>query len=147
MEQQIGNLQNSSPENSVSINSISVYTDDRFTVKTEIDCVRKLKNAFPSLPIGFYDILHDRIVDNGFSEQRLKDAVKNVIDTCVYPTPTIANIISWDKRVKLYSYNEMTDLVMKYGSATWNEYGKKEIKGKVFWINRTEALQYGIKLI
>jgi hypothetical protein len=144
--QQIENLQNSLQENSVSSNSISVYTDQQFTVKTELDCVRQLKNAFPSLPIGFYDILHDRIVDNGFSEQRLKDAVKNLIDTCVYPTPTIANIISWDKRVKLYSYNEMTDLVMKYGASTWNEYGKREVNDKVFWINKAEALQYGIDI-
>jgi len=129
----------------VSNNSLSLYSDEQFSTRTELKCVVELKNAFPSLPIGFYDILHDRLVDNKFSDTRLKDAVKNLIDTCVYPTPTIANIISWDKRIKLFSYNEMTDLIMKFGSNTWNDYFKKEVNGRVYWVSKAECDRLGIK--
>ena len=59
-----------------------------------IECTKKLKDAFPSLPAGFYDILNDRIIDNNFSDFMLRFAVNMVIDTCKFPTPTIADIIT-----------------------------------------------------
>jgi hypothetical protein len=87
-------------------NSISIYSGEFDLSQAAIEC-KKLHTAFPSLPAGFFDILIDRMKDNGFSAQRTSDAIKNCIDTCEYPTPTIANIISWDKKIKVYSHSQV----------------------------------------
>lgn len=67
----------------------------------------KLSKCFPSIPKETIDILSERIKENNFTNERLIDAINNVIDTCVYPVPAIANIISFDKKIKLFTYNDL----------------------------------------
>lgn len=100
-----------------------------------INQVKRLSTAFPTLPEGFYDILLERIKENGFSDQRFQDAVSNLIDTCPYPQPTIANIISWDKKIKLYTYCEVVEKVNEGHSM--HDFQKME--GKKTWIKVTDA--------
>jgi len=69
-----------------------------------------IKKAFPALPIGFYDVFMDMVSENKFTDTRLRDAVKHVICNCQYPQPTIANFISFDKRVKVYTYAQYCKL-------------------------------------
>jgi len=109
-------------------NEISVYTGE-LTTPCIIKQVKKIKNAFPALPSGFYDILTDRIKDLNFSDERFMDSVNNLIDTCIYPQPTIANIISWDKRIKLYNYQEIVALVDRHGEVVWTSYKAVKING------------------
>jgi hypothetical protein len=78
--------------------TVSIYHGE-LTQQGIIDGVKAIKKAFPSLPVDFYDILIDRLRVNGFSDDRFIDSVVYVIDTCVYPTPTIANFIAYDKRI------------------------------------------------
>lgn len=92
--------------------------------------MKRLKNAFPQLPQGFYDILSDRIKANGFSDDRLKDAINSLIDNCIYPVPSIANIISFDKRVKLYTYSELVNLINESGAIIWDEFKAIETGSK-----------------
>ena len=77
---------------------VSIYKGV-LTTQGIIEGVAIIKKSFPSLPVDFYDILIDRLKANGFNDDRLKAAVVHVIDTCVYPTPTIANFISYDKKI------------------------------------------------
>jgi hypothetical protein len=85
---------------------ISVYNDE-LTKPVIVEMNIKIKQSFPGLPAGFYDVFSDRIKANGFTDQRLIDAVTHVIDNCIYPTPTIAQFISFDKNIKLYSYDQI----------------------------------------
>jgi hypothetical protein len=64
--------------------------------------MEKIRNAFPSLPAGFYDVLCDRIKTKKFNDARLCNAVDGVIDTCAFPTPTVANFIIFDKDNPVY---------------------------------------------
>src|ERR1035437_8959738 len=64
--------------------------------------MEKIKNAFPSLPVGFYDVLCDRLKTKKFNDARLCNAVDGVIDTCAFPTPTVANFIMFDKDNPVY---------------------------------------------
>ena len=57
----------------------------------------KIKNAFPNLPVEFYDVLCERLKEKGFDDERIIKTVNGVIDTCKYPTPTIAHFITYDK--------------------------------------------------
>jgi len=141
------NSQNTLQKSGQRSDSLSVYGEGEFSKPVFVKSLKDLQQSFPQLPVGFYDTLHDRLVENRFTDQRLKDAVGNVIDTCKYPMPTIANIISYDKVVKRYTYNEMCDLAMQCGPKTWDNYGSlKTVEGRVYWISRAEAEQYGIKI-
>jgi hypothetical protein len=108
--------------------SLSVYHGD-LTTPNVIECVTKIKKAFPSLPVGFYDVFTDRIKGNNFSDERLIDAVNHVIDTCVYPIPTIANFISFDQRIKLFTHSEMLKMNDNIGGSVWSDFKPVEIQG------------------
>lgn len=78
------------------------------TEKGIVEGVAVISKTFPALPVGFFDILIDRIKACRFSDERFHDAIVNVIDTCHYPTPTIADFIQFDKRIPCFN-NMLTD--------------------------------------
>ena len=84
------------------------------------------------MPVEFFDIFIDRIKANNFTDQRLKDAVNYVIDNCVYPTPSIAQFVSFDKKTKLYTYDQLIDFIDKYGGKM-SDYQNSEINGTRFF--------------
>lgn len=86
---------------------------------------------FPALPIEFYGVFIDRIKEKGFCNERLIDAVNHVIDNCQYPTPTAANFLSFDKKSKIYTYQEILSLVDKGDS--FSNYTIITINNKKFW--------------
>jgi hypothetical protein len=88
------------------------------TNKVIVESSIKLKQAFPALTKDFFSILADRIKEHNYSDDRLKNAINHVIDNCIYPTPTVAQFISFDKRVKLYTY----DMVLKMLSENHNAF-------------------------
>lgn len=143
--QQINKLQNSLSINSDE-NSISIYRRDKLSNKCIVQQTNKIKNAFPSLSIEFYDILFDRIKDLGFSDKKLNDAVNHMIDNCIYPVPTIANIISFDKRIKVYTYNEICDMVNLYGKETFKYYRPIILDDyKNLWASMSDIMKYKLE--
>lgn len=96
----------------------SIY-EGELTTKCIIENTAKLKKSFPALSKEFFDVFADRIKENNFNDNRLKDAINFVIDTCVYPNPNIAQFISFDKNIKLYNYydiikmNDITGIAFK----------------------------------
>lgn len=144
MEQLTQNLQRLSPDTSDRNNSISIYSGE-LTTLCVIENVKLLKHSFPALPKEFYDVLSQMVKEEGFTDQRLSDAVHHLVKTCVYPTPTIANILSFDKRMKLHNYNEMVKLVDEYGPRVWDMYFKRSINNQTYWLSKKEADQYGVK--
>lgn len=105
------NLQKSLPtdlrDNS---NEISVYQSGKVTPEVLADGIIMLKKAFPKLPLGWYDVLDTMLDEEKFNNIKFKHAVNNLIKTCPYPEPTIANIIGFDKKVKVYNYQELMKL-------------------------------------
>ena len=133
-------LQNISPQ--TTNNSISIYQGE-LNIPFAINQTLKLKKAFPNLPEGFYDILLERVKETGFTDKRLKDAIDTLIDNFIYPTPAIANIIGFDKRVKLYTYQEVCDMIPQ--GYKFEDFVKVKVKGKLFRITKAEKEQFGIK--
>jgi hypothetical protein len=84
------------------------------------------------LPADFFDILLERVKENGFCDDRLKDAVSHVIDNCPYPTPSIANFISFDKTIECVSYSKLVEMVNK-GETDMSKW--KVLENKM-WIRR-----------
>jgi len=124
-------------------NEISIYLGELNT-KCIVGNVAKIKKSFPGLPIGFYDVFSDRITENGFCDDRLNDAVNYVIDNCVYPTPTIAQFISFDRKIKILNYNEYLKLC---DDGIGNNYKPINFKDREtpVWIHVNDIKQFNIK--
>lgn len=96
-----------------------------------------LARAFPKHEAGFFKLLTERVVANGFTAKRLNDAVNYLVDNFQYKELNISDIIKFDKKVKLYTYNEVCSMVTR-GEATFEDFSLKEIDGKVFRIKKTD---------
>jgi hypothetical protein len=103
----------------------------------------RLKVAFPKMERHFFDILAERIVDNGFTEQRLTDAVNCVIDNFPYKELNVADIIKFDRRVKLYSGSEF--IKAQTNGIHPSKFEMREIDGVKFWILKEDLIKAGLK--
>ena len=119
----MNSLQNYSQKSMVQIQDgeVSIY-EGALNTDCVIYNIARVKKAFPSLPLDFFDVFTDRINESGFNDDRLRDAVNHVIDTCVYPTPTIAQFISFDKKYKVFTYDEMLKKCDELGAEIWKSY-------------------------
>jgi hypothetical protein len=133
-------LQSLQPQSSELSKEISIYKGD-LTQRTVVQNIAIIKKSFPALPIGFYDVFIDRIKANGFNDARLNDAVTHVIDNCVYPTPTIAQFISFDRKIKTYTYSEYCKFC---DEGLGNLYEPVVLQGrsKPVWIHVNDIEQY-----
>ena len=119
--------------------SVSIYSGKAAMPKEVAVGMKRLKVAFPKMGDEFFNILAERVVDNGFSSERLKHAINHVLDNFQYKELNISDIIRFDKRVRLYSYNEVCVLVSK-GQASFNDFEKKEINGNIYRILKTDLI-------
>lgn len=119
------------------------------TVQNIVQCSVKVKKAFPDLPSEFFEVFQDMIKSEGFTDERLTDAVDNVIKTCIYPRPTIAQFISFDKRVKVYKYPEIIKMVEDGDPAAFDRYKRIVMEGlpEAVWIHQNDIAKYNIKSI
>jgi len=124
---------------------LSVYRG-ALTTSCVIQNTVKIKNAFPSLPEGFYEIFSERILDSGFTDDRLNDSVNNVIDTCVYPVPTLAQFLSFDKRVKVFKYYDIVKMVDDGDLKAFDRYKRVVMEGlpEAVWIHVNDIAKYKI---
>jgi hypothetical protein len=144
MEQHPMRLQPLLPRISQATGELSLYRGD-LTPQAVISSVAKIKQAFPGLPAGFYEVFAERIKENGFCDARLRDAVACVIDNCIYPMPTIAQFISFDRRVKYHTYEEMLKITNENEDA-WKNYQAVNIGlPKKVWFHVNDIAKYKIK--
>lgn len=94
-------------ESHESTTSLSLYQGATAQPKEIQSAVVKLVAVFPEINSDFVAVLVERMIAHGFTHERVVDAVNNCIDTNPYKRPSIADIISFDKRIKLFTYNEM----------------------------------------
>jgi len=91
--------------------------------------------------------LIERAREIGFSDERLKSAVNHVIDNCIYPTPTIAEFISFDVKVKTYTYLQVCGMVDKGDEKAFEKHKRILLKGHTepVWIHVNDISKYGIE--
>jgi len=71
--------------------------------------VKKLVAAFPDITEDYIIVLVERMIDKGFTKDRVIDAVNNCIDNIPYKRPSISDIVSFDRKIKLFTYEEMCE--------------------------------------
>lgn len=119
--------------------AVSLYRDNEASPRDIAISMKRLELAFPKMEKGFFDLLAERVIANGFTASRLKDAVNHVLDNFQYKELNISDIIRFDRRVKLYTYSEVCQLVTS-GKAVWEDFEKREINGTVFRIKKTDLI-------
>lgn len=77
------------------------------------------------------------------TEQRLSDAIGYILDTFKYQRPSVADIIGYDRRIRLYSHNEVCELVMK--GERFSDFEKHWIGETLFRIRKTDCEKYRYK--
>lgn len=88
--------------------------------------------AFNQNSKEFVALLAKYIKSSGFTSKRLSDAVDYVIEHHQFPTITIADVISYDKKIKLYNYAQAWSMVEEKGLYSWDDFETvKTEEGKV----------------
>ena len=111
---------------------ISTYADNIATDKQIGLAMKMLETTFSANKAEFWPILASRIKANNFTSKRLDDAVSFLLDNKIYPSLTVADVIKFDKEVKLFKYNEMIEICMATNISTTN-FELVEIEGKKLW--------------
>jgi hypothetical protein len=121
-----------------------VYAGVR-TKKGIADATAEIVKAFPGWSNEQTDILKDRFAENNFTDERMLDSVNHVIDTFVYGSiPNIAHFIQFDKKVQIYSWNELEKL-HNDGNANKSDYGMILVSGKVRYCKNEEIDRFKLE--
>lgn len=125
---------------------MSVYSGKPFTRETWVRCLVDLKTAFPKLPNGYWQLILNRMGDKGFTDRKLIDATKHLIDTCPYPEPAPANFLDFDKKIEMISEFEMNEKATREGKDIRRFYDNIEIEGRSYWTPKGNAGRYNLPL-
>lgn len=132
-------------------NKLTIYGEGIVSAEIWATGSKALNDAFPKLPITWFNILREMVKDEKFTDQRFSDAVKSCIKNCQYPEPTIANIIGYDKTIKVYTISELQE---KYKDAyhmgatydpIMNEYERIDFYGEKRWARKEDVKRYNLK--
>ncbi len=124
---------------------ISVYVDDIVVPSVFQEQMVRLKLSFPELDNGWYEILRERVKAKGITNRQLIDAVNDLIDNFQYPKPTIANILNYDKKIAVLSYEEYLKKVHECGHEINELYSLIDIDGKPLHAKNTDIEKYKLK--
>lgn len=131
-------------------NEISIYKSGKVSAETFAYGSKKIQDAFPKLHAGWFKILDQMIDEEKFSEERFRDAVNFLIKNCIYPEPTIANIISFDKTVKVFTISELKEKFKDsyYMGATYDpiftEYERIDFYGQERFAKKEDVMKYNL---
>lgn len=120
-------------------NEVSVYTDQLAQPRDVGVAMKRLSASFSRMEDEFFNILSERIVKNGFTKKRLEDAVNSIIDNFQYKELNVSDVIRFDKKVKLYTYNEVCYMVTK-GQAEFSDFEIRVINGTHYRVYKKDIL-------
>ena len=125
---------------------LSIYKTGTISPEVLASGIKTIANAFPDLPKGWYDVLKDMMKNEGFNDRRFSDAVKNLVKNCIYPKPTIANVLSFDKTVKAFTYDELLKATNDYSPESRRNYlmmyDKVNYYGEMRYCRKEEITRY-----
>lgn len=118
--------------------SISLYTDEEASLSDIAVSMYRLRTAFPNMENGFFNILAERVAANRFTSKRLADAVNHLIDNFGYKNILVSDLIRFDKKVRLYTYEEATIYATTNSVALDKVFVRREIDGVMYRVKKTD---------
>ena len=79
-----------------------------------------------------------------FTEERIKDAIANVIDNFKYPKPTVADIVGYDCRIRIWDHAEYSNEILAR-KASEKDFYQHWIKGRLYFVKTSECERYNFK--
>lgn len=125
------------------LSEITIYQGETASPLVLAQETAKIRVLFPKVDELYTAILIERLIVNGFTEKRVKDAIAYLIDNFKYQVPSVADIISFDKKIKLYSYNEVAEMVTE-NKATFNDFYKHWVGDTLYRVKKTDAEESGL---
>lgn len=121
---------------------MSLYNGDMPKPEDYAIAVKRLSCAFPRQDMDFFKIAVEEMADMGFTAERMKDAVANVIRNFRYKELNVADIVSFDRKRKLYTHGQMlAKLVCNGGTEkSTDSFRKVDIDGQTFWYLPSENM-------
>ena len=114
---------------------VSIYHKGKKATQEQLTRnIAKLEMAFPKMQGEFFKILLERIDANNFSNKRLENAVNYVIDKFQYKELNVADIISWDRKINIYTYSQICNLIQKSMINGFDDTEIREINGTKYWV-------------
>ena len=93
--------------------AVSLYRDSEPSPAEVAVSMKRLQVAFPKMEPAFFNLLAERVMNNGFTAERLKDAVTHLHDNFQNKELNISDIIRLYRRAKLNTNKEASDLDSK----------------------------------
>ncbi|GAB6393734.1 MAG: hypothetical protein MdMp024_0046 [Bacteroidales bacterium] len=118
--------------------ALSLYDDAPCTPDDVAVAIRTLSICF-NMQAQFWAILTERIIANAFTKRRLQSAVDYVLDNFKYKDLSVANIITFDKSVKLLTPLEIAAIRRQHGDAAAEDYERVRIGDRVFYVSKREV--------
>lgn len=125
---------------------ISVY-NGKLTKEAIKNGLELLSTCFPDQDPRIYTLLTKLAIEEKMSTKQWNDAITHLIKTNVYPTFRIANILSYDKKITTYDYNQVIN--NKEYEGHWFEYFKPVLKaqGKTLYAHISDIEEYGLTVL
>lgn len=117
---------------------MSVYSGEIVEKHELLANIKRLQVSFPEQAPEFFNVLAERVIANGFTADRLDDAVNWVIDNFAYKKINISDIIRFDRMIKLYTYPEVAEMVTA-GKAHFDDFEIREINGRAYRVRKTDV--------
>lgn len=118
---------------------ISLYEKGKVSPETFAKGIKLLQVAFPKLRNDWFKLLETLIDVEGFSDKRFMDAIYNLIKNYKYPEPLFSDILGFDKKIELYTYDELLEKCNDFSVQMRREFlNRYEMKDK-------ERKLYGLK--
>jgi len=115
----------------ISLYEGGIIPDNKF-VNNEM---MRLRAAFKQLDEQYFVVLMERIKSKAMTCDQLHDAISKVIDSCIYPVPGMAEILSHDRKVQLYTHKMIVDTMIPKGY-DFSDFEMIELDSKKYWIEK-----------
>lgn len=121
--------------------ALTIYTDRKADETSWAVQAARISAVFPKMRgnAPFLNELCRAVIRNNMTEKQLSDAIDRLIETCSYPTFSIADIVSYDKRVPLMDYGEYCRRTTE-GVNRGEDFETVKIDGKCYWALKSDII-------
>lgn len=124
---------------------ISVYSGKQLTKKVWDNGIAQIRAAFPNLKDDWYNLLTAKIRDKKFTVQQFVDAVDNLITNCKYPNPQIADLLNYQKGVRIISRQRFLTEANGQSKEFYACFTAIDIDGELFYANTSELKRNNVQ--